>query len=62
MALGNFFGGSSNEDGCCNTAMAATALAKIALVTLAISHFITHHVVANAIARVVAIANAFVSM
>jgi hypothetical protein len=44
------------------TAMAATALVMIALVTLAIVHFITCHVFANAIACVVTIAIAFVSM
>jgi hypothetical protein len=44
------------------TAMAATALVTIALVTLAIAHFVTRYVIANAIAPVVAIAIAFVSM
>ena len=43
-------------------ATAATALVTITLVTLAITHFVARHVVANAIARVVAIATAFVSM
>ncbi len=43
-------------------AMAATAMVTIALVTLAIAHFVSCHVVANAIARVVAIAITFVSM
>ncbi len=44
------------------TAMVATALVMIALVTLAIAHFVTCHVVDNAITHVVAIAIAFVSM
>ncbi len=43
-------------------AMAAMALVMIALVALTIAHFITCNVVANAIARVVAISIAFVSM
>ncbi len=43
-------------------AMAATALVTIALVTLAIAHFFTCHVIANAIAHVVPIAIAFVSV
>jgi hypothetical protein len=40
-------------------AMVAMALVTIALVTLAIAHFVTRHVVANAIARDVAIAITF---
>jgi hypothetical protein len=44
------------------TAMAATALVTIALVALAITHFVTCNVIANAIARVVGIAIAFVSV
>ncbi len=43
-------------------AMSATAMVMIALVTLAIAHFVARQVVANAIARVVTIAIAFVSM
>jgi hypothetical protein len=43
-------------------AMAATALVTIALVTLATAHFVTYNVVADAIARVVAIAIVFFSM
>jgi hypothetical protein len=43
-------------------ATAATTLVTIALVALAIDHFVTRKVVANAIARVVAVAIAFVSM
>ncbi len=43
-------------------ATAATALVMITLVTLDIAHFVARHVFANAIARVVAIAIAFVSM
>jgi hypothetical protein len=43
-------------------AMVAMALVTIALVALAITHFFTRNVVANAIACVVAIAIAFVSM
>jgi hypothetical protein len=39
-----------------------TALVTIALVALAIAHFATHNLVANAITHVVAIAIAFVSM
>jgi hypothetical protein len=42
--------------------MAATALVTIAFVALAIAHFVTRNVVANAIARVVAITIPFVSM
>jgi hypothetical protein len=45
-----------------NKAMASTVLVTIALVTLVIAHFVARHVVANATARVVAIAIAFVSM
>ncbi len=41
---------------------AAMALMTITFVALAITHFITHDVVANAIALVVAIAIAFISM
>jgi hypothetical protein len=37
-------------------------LVTIALVTLAITHFVACHIIANAIACVVAIAIAFVSM
>ncbi len=44
------------------TAMAATALVMIALVTLAITHFGTRYVIANAISHVVAIAIAFGSI
>ncbi len=44
------------------TATAATVLVPIAFATLAIARFITHHVIANAISRVVAIAIAFLSM
>jgi hypothetical protein len=44
------------------TAMVATALVTIALVALAIAHFVRCNVVANAIACVVAIAIAFVSV
>jgi hypothetical protein len=40
----------------------ATALVTIALVALAITHFVTCHFVANTIARVLAIAIAFVSI
>ena len=43
-------------------ATAATTLVLIALVALAIAHFVTHNVFANAIVRVVAVAIAFVSM
>ncbi len=43
-------------------ATAAAALVMIALVTLAIAHFITCHFIANAIAHVVAITIAFVSV
>jgi hypothetical protein len=43
-------------------AMEAMALVMITLVTLAIAHFFTRNVVANAIARVVAVAIAFFSM
>jgi hypothetical protein len=39
-----------------------TALVTIALAALAIAHFVTRNVVANAITHVVAIAIAFVSM
>ncbi len=44
------------------TAMAATALVRITLVALVITHFITCNVAANDIAYVVAVAIAFVSM
>jgi hypothetical protein len=44
------------------TGTAATALVTIALVPLAIAHFVTRNVIANAIARVVTIAISFVSM
>jgi hypothetical protein len=44
------------------TAAVATALVTIALVTLALVYFVTHHVIVNAFARVVAIAITFVSM
>ncbi len=40
----------------------ATVLVMIALVALAIAHFVTRNIVANAIARVVAVAFAFVSV
>ncbi len=43
-------------------ATAATALVMIALVTLDIAHFVACHVLANAIAHVVATAITFVSM
>jgi hypothetical protein len=43
-------------------AMVATALVQIGLVTLAITHFVIRQIVANTIARVIAIAIAFVSM
>ncbi len=43
-------------------ATAATALVTIALVTLAISYFVSRNVLANAIACVVVVANAFVSV
>ncbi len=43
-------------------ATASTALVMIALVALAIAHFVTRNVVANATARVVAVAIAFVSV
>jgi hypothetical protein len=43
-------------------ARAATALVTISLVALTIAHFVTCNVVANAIACVVSIAVAFVSM
>ncbi len=43
-------------------ATAATALVRIVLVALDIAHFVTCHIVANAIARVVAIAIAFVNV
>ncbi len=40
----------------------ATALVKNALAALAIALFVTHHIVANAITHVVAIAIAFVGV
>jgi hypothetical protein len=43
-------------------ATAATALVMITLVTLAIAHFVARHVIIKAIAHVVTIAIAFVSM
>ncbi len=42
-------------------ATAATALVMIALVALAIAHFVTHHIAATANARVVTIAITFVT-
>ena len=44
------------------TARAAMAMVMIDLVALAISHFITHHILATAFGRVVPIAIAFVSV
>jgi hypothetical protein len=44
------------------TTTSATSLVMIALAALAIALFITHHVIANAIAHVVAIAITFVSV
>ncbi len=44
------------------TVTVPTALVTIALVALAIAHFVSCNVVANAITHVVAIAIAFVSM
>ncbi len=66
-ALGNCGSGSSNEECCCDsgartTVTVATVLVTIALVALAIAHFVTRNVVANAIACVVTIAIAFVSV
>ncbi len=61
MVLGDHGGSSSNDDGCVTTT-AATVLVMIDLVALTISHFVTGPIVANAIARVVAIAIAFVSV
>ncbi len=43
-------------------AAAATVLVTIPLVALTIAHFITRHIVANAIIRVVAVTIAFVSV
>jgi hypothetical protein len=66
-ALGNCGGGSCNEDGYRDSrgkdnGNRATALVMIALVALAIAHFVTSNIVANAITCVVAIAIAFVSV
>jgi hypothetical protein len=44
------------------TTTAATTLVTIALVALAIAHFVTRHIFANAISRVVAITIIFVSV
>jgi hypothetical protein len=44
------------------TATAAMALVTITLVALTIAHFVTCNIVANAIARVVAVAIGFVSV
>jgi hypothetical protein len=44
------------------TVVMVLALVKIALVALAIAHFVTRNVVANAIARVVTVAIALVSV
>jgi hypothetical protein len=67
MALGNCGVSSSNEDSCNNSGgkdnrEVAIALVTIALVALAIAHFITCNFVANAITRVLTIAITFVSM
>jgi hypothetical protein len=67
MALGNCGGGSSNEDGCHNSGgkddgNGSYRVVMIALVTLATAHFVIRHVVANTIARVVAVAVTFVSV
>jgi hypothetical protein len=66
-ALGNCGGGSSNEDGCRDSGgdddgEGGNGVVMIALVALAVAHFVTRHVVANAIARVVAVAVAFFSV
>ncbi len=66
-ALGNCGGGSSNEDGCRDSGgkdngKGGNGVVMIALVALAVAHFVTCHVIANTIARVVANAVAFVSV
>ncbi len=67
MVLGDCGGGSSNEDGCRNSGgdddgEGGYGVMMIALVALAVAHFVTRHVVANAIACVVSIAIAFFSV
>ncbi len=57
-ALGDCGGGSSNEDGC-HDGKGGNGVVMITLVALAVAHFVTRHVVANAIACVVAVAVAF---
>jgi hypothetical protein len=66
-ALVDFGGSSSNEDGCRDSkgkedGNGGNGMVMIALVALTVAHFVTRHVVINAIARVVAIAIAFVSL
>jgi hypothetical protein len=66
-ALGDCGGGSSNEDGCRdsggdNNGEGGNGVVMIALVALAVAHFVTCHVVANAITRVVTVAVAFFSV
>jgi hypothetical protein len=66
-ALGDFGGGNSNEDGCRNSGgedngNGGNGVVMITCVALAVAHFVTRHVIANAITRVVAIAVAYVSV
>ncbi len=65
--LGDCGGGSSNDDGLCNSGgdndgKGGNGMVMIALVALAVAHFVTHHVVANTIPSVVAVTIAFFSM
>ncbi len=71
MALGNCGGSTSNEHGSRNSRgkdngdsgnSVGDDRKTIALVALAIAHFITHHVVSDTITCVVAVAIAFVSV
>ncbi len=67
MVLGNGGGGGSNEDGCRDSkgedyGNSSNSIGDNRLCHLAIVHFVTRHIVANAIAHVVAITITFVNM
>jgi hypothetical protein len=68
-ALGDCGDSSSNKEGCCNSRdkdddNGNNSMVTIALVALAlaIAHFVTRHVIVNAVARVVALPVSFVSV
>ncbi len=67
MTLGNYGGGSSNYDSCHDSrgkddGDSGNGLGDDCPCCPHHAHFVTHHVVANAIARVVAIAISFASV